>query len=82
MTTKLGVVIDDPLLEQCLYQELFEVCLKEHFIVRESSSRNSDSEIILSSDELNVMRYVCGFVARHLLQVYENSDFSKFAKIL
>ena len=71
MTTKLGVVIDDPLLEQCLYQELFEVCLKEHFIVRESSSRNSDSEIILSSDELNVMRYVGGFVARQLLQIYE-----------
>ena len=71
MTTKLGVVIDDPLLEQCLYQELFEVCLKEHFIVTESSSPKCDSEIILPADELNVMRYVCGFVARHLLQVYE-----------
>ena len=68
MTTKLGVVIDDPLLEQCLYQELFEVCLKEHFIVTESSSPKCDREIILSADEL---RYVGGFVACHLLQVYE-----------
>lgn len=49
MTKKLGVAIDDPLLEQSLYQELFEVCLKELVPV-----------VIMkvTSDELNVIMLV------------------------
>lgn len=72
MVTKLGVDIDDPLLEQSLYQEVYEMCLKEYFtIASQSSSAGSADNVILTADELNVLRYVSGYVARQLLRRYE-----------
>ena len=73
MTDTLGVEIDDPLLEQSFYQEVVELCMKEYF-ANDARGKESDAEaycIILTPDELNVIRYVGGYVARQLLHVYE-----------
>lgn len=75
MITKLGVNIDDALLEQSLYQEIFEMCLKEYFtIASQSSSVGSAHDVILTADELNILRYVSGYVARQLLRRYEKKS--------
>ena len=50
--------------------EIFELCLKEHFDTTVESNTDPD-DIILSANELNVMRYVGGYVARKLLLHYE-----------
>ena len=71
VTSKLAIDIDDPLLEQSLYQELFELCLKEYFRPSESSDTESVDDVTLTADELNIMRYVGGYVARTLLKHYE-----------
>ena len=73
MTDTLGVEIDDPLLEQSFYQEVVELCMKEYF-ANDARGKESDVEaycIILTPDELNVIWYVGGYVARQLLHVYE-----------
>lgn len=76
LTTKWGLKIDDCLLEQSLYQELFEVSLKKHFVIADNSGSTeiSTSDVELSVDELNVMRYVGGYVARQLLRRYEHKS--------
>ena len=67
--------IDDPLLEQSLYQEVFEMCVHEYFTSSSSSNNDSaqscEATSILTEDELNVLRYACGYVARALLKRYE-----------
>lgn len=67
------ITINDPLLEQSLYQELFEMCVKEYFLPCESSNEESVDDV-LSADELNVMRYVGGYVIRKLLKCYEKKS--------
>ena len=71
---KLNIEIDDPLLQQSLFQEVFEMCLCEHFAscnsVEECCNESTISSA-LTSDELNVMRYACGYVPRSLLKKYE-----------
>ena len=72
MTDTLGVEIDDPLLEQSFYQEVVELCMKEYF-ANDARGKESDVEaycIILTPDELNVIRYVGGYIAWQL-HVYE-----------
>ena len=70
---KLGITIDDSLLEQSIYQEVFEIVVKEYFecssCTCESTARCTVDSI--SPDELNVLRYACGYVARKLLKHYE-----------
>ena len=71
--TDLQLEINDPLLEQSVIQEVFEVSLVEYF------SRNSVAEVPVNDhevvnatgDELNVVRYVGGYVVRSLLKKYE-----------
>ena len=56
--------LDNPLLEQSVCQEVFEVVVKEYFDC-------SVSESMTKPDELNVLRYACGYVGRKLLKQYE-----------
>ena len=73
MITKLGIVIDDQLLEQSVLQELFELCLKE--MAEGSTTETEDTRNVnMSADELNVIRYVSGYVARQLLRKYEKKS--------
>ena len=39
---------------------------------QENSDRSEHQEIELSKDELNALRYACGYVALKLLKKYEN----------
>ena len=70
---KLDVSIDDPLLEQSVYQECFEIILREYFenCTRKCGSISKPSIDSISSYELNVLRYACGYVAQKLLKCYE-----------
>lgn len=64
---------DDPLLEQSYYQELIELCMKEYFAneIRSQKSFTEVDEVILTTDELNVICYIGGYVARQLLHIYD-----------
>ncbi len=69
MIEKLNVNITDCLLEQSLYQEIFELCLREYFYDIDSNSSSGAAsntgfdDVILSTDELNIMRYVSVYIA-------------------
>ncbi len=71
LVRSLNIVIDDPLLEQSLYQELFEIVLKEYFDCKSSDCVVKPKADSISPDELNVLRYACGYVAQKLLKRYE-----------
>ena len=82
---KLDMNIDDPLLEQSIYQEVFEMCLLQYFADVRSNATSSmpnpeAAAVVLTSDELNVMRYVCGYVARSLLKKYEQKPGEIFSQ--
>ncbi len=74
LISKLEMSIDDCLLEQSLYQEVFEMSLKEHFVAVCQKTVASVGEVRLSADELNVLRYVSGYVAHQLLKRYERKS--------
>ncbi len=85
MIEKLNVNITDSLLEQSLYQEIFELCLREYFYDIDSSSSGAASntgfdDVILSTDELNIMRYVSGYIARTLLKRYEKKSGDEYIR--
>ena len=63
----------DPLLEKSIYREVFDRLVAEYF---NSSSAIVNQElpsmdVQLTSDELNAMRYACGYVPHSLLKRYE-----------
>ena len=66
--------IDDPLLEQSIYQVVFEACMFEYFSEFSTNTSDAGNEVTnqgvvsLTADELNVVRYVGRFVARSLLK--------------
>ena len=68
MLKKLNVNVDDSLLEQSVYQEVFEMCMQEYYVSKSSNVTECNLEVSISADELNTMRYVCGYVARSLLK--------------
>ena len=70
----LNTEVQDPLLYQSLLSELFEVLLKEHFQESNSRQQGEQVSIELTTDELNVLRYACGYVARVILKKYEKKS--------
>ena len=52
---KLDITIDDPLLEQSVYQEVFEVVMKEYFDCSVSESMTKCTVDNISPNELNVI---------------------------
>ena len=74
LVTKLGIkgTEADPLLEQSVYNEIFTILVSEYFTSQSTHSNESDTTPVeLTSDELNAMRYACGYVPRSLLKKYE-----------
>ena len=62
----------DPLLYQSLLSGIFEMLLIEYF--QASSSQHQDTTALsteLTVDELNALRYACGYVTRTILKKYE-----------
>ena len=80
MTTKFKVKIEDSLLEQSVYQEVFEMCIKEYYASKSITVNECIAEVSVSVDELNTMRYVCGYVAHSLLKRYEKKSGEVFSQ--
>ena len=68
---KLVITIDDSLLEQSIYQEVFEIVVKENFDCSSCESTARCTVDSISPDELNVLCYASGYVACKLLERYE-----------
>ena len=69
----------DPLLEQSLYSELYGVLVAEYFRSPSMSSQSAHPSVQtataptqFTTDELNAMRYACGYVPYKLLKKYDN----------
>ena len=66
---------EDPLLMQAVLRLLFEDCMTEYFVKeKEGASARStvrDKAAELTSDEMNTLRYACGYVAHSLLKKFE-----------
>ncbi len=74
MITNLGIDgIEDPLLEQSLYNEVHQRIVKDYFKEgAEFTGPVTKAKIEnISSDELNILRYACGYAACKLLKRYE-----------
>lgn len=75
-----------PVLFQSLLNEIFKAFLRDYFTSKASSnSQTSFSKSELKIDELNTLRYVCGYVVRTLLKKYEGMDdevYSQFEQCL
>ena len=64
---------EDPLLEQSVYSELYSMLIAEYFTSQTPHQAGASvTHIQISTDELNAMRYACGYVPRTLLKRYEN----------
>ena len=81
LLTNLGLsasVDDDPFLEQSLYTEIHQAVVKEYFehthITGNDGSVTKKSIDSILTDELNILRYACGYVARNLLKRYEKQS--------
>ena len=59
----------NPLFEQSVNMKVFRMVLKERFTSNSEPKRSP--MVVLTSDELNAMRYACGFVPHSLLKKYE-----------
>ena len=61
----------EPLFYQSVNLLIFEELLKNYFRAGDTVQRESREEIQFSKDELNAMRYACGYVALKVLKKYE-----------
>ena len=64
MTDTLGVEIDAPLLEQSIYQEVVELCMKEYF-ANDARGKESDVEAYYIILTPNVIRFVGDTYSKH-----------------
>ena len=79
-----GIRYDD-LLQQSANKELFEMILQAQFSVSTSSqscAATSSQSLELRSDELNALRYACGYVPYALLKRYEKRSSIKYEEFI
>ena len=75
LLTNLGLSVDDdPLLEQSLYTEIHQTVVKEYFEYTHVPMMGRSQFDSILTDELNILRYACGYVARNLLKCYEKQS--------
>ena len=70
---------DNSLLMQSVYDEIYSLLVKEYFNAQFQSSQSavlsiSGSTVTHTEDELNAMRYGCGYIPRVLQKKYETRD--------
>ena len=73
LCSNLNIVEKDPLLIQSVARLVFEDLLKEYFGCSEINlpgPRTADAGSEFTRDELNALRYACGYVAHKLLKKY------------
>ena len=68
---KVGVNPDNKLLQQAVFDEVYKRCVQD-FLTKHvgKEDRSPCRPISLTPDELNVVRYIGGYVARSLLRKY------------
>ena len=71
---------DSPLLMQCVYDEIYSLLVKEYFSLQSNSQSSASSAISFTDDELNAMRYACGYIPHVLLKKYEVRDAGVFSQ--
>lgn len=71
--------IEDSLFEQTVNQELFEMLLREYFSTQVD---NPPKQVHLTVDEMNAMRYACGYVPHSLLKRYQVKSGQKYAQFV
>ena len=71
---------DDQLLQQSVSQKLFEMILPEQF--PSAADQTPHVQEPLGKDELNALRYACGYIPHALLKKYERRTGSKFDKFI
>ena len=63
---------EDPLMEQSLYQEVFERCFCKYFESKIDVQVAEEAyQCTMSSDELNIIRYVAGYVVKIMLRKFK-----------
>lgn len=82
----LEIQVKDTLLQQSVSQKLFEMLLVENISQTSmnsdhSTSKRSDHDQF-GKDELNVLRYACGYVPHTLLKRYEKRSDCKYANFI
>lgn len=80
LCSNLNIVEKDPLLIQSVARLIFEDLLKEYFGCSEINvpgPRTVDAGSEFTKDELNALRYACGYVAHKLLKKYEKRKSEK-----
>ena len=77
--SSLSVEYAEDLLQQSINQQLFEMLLPSQFAqVLPHASASERNDEIFSKDEVNALRYACGYVPRCLLHRYEKYDGDKY----
>ena len=84
MMSNLGLNVEsDCILMHAVFRKLFEGCLQEHFHACSSATSSpSQVEVVLSKDELNALRYACGYVAYSLLRKFEKRKGDKYQQFV
>ncbi len=73
----------DPLLEKSVFREVFVELVTEYFCATTMNKAVQTTESTeLSSDELNAMRYACGYVPRSLLKKYERLSSDTYSEYI
>ena len=81
----LDIPYDDDLLQQSANKELFEIILQTQFSVStcfQSCAATSIQSLEIPSDELNALRYACGYVPYALLKQYEKRSSNKYDEFI
>ena len=74
---------DSSLLMQSLYDEIYSLLVKEYFSSQSTavqSPSSASAAVSFTDDELNAMRYACGYIPHVLLKKYEVRDGNIFAQ--
>ncbi len=80
LCSDLNILKEDPWLIQSVVRFVFENLLTEYFRCKQVNPpgpRIDGEEKQFSRDELNALRYACGYVAQKILKKYENRKSKK-----
>ncbi len=61
----------DWLLMQQVFRRVFDDCVCKYFTALAPAVEQFETQVTLTSDELNALRYACGYVAHSLLKIFE-----------
>ena len=78
----LDIKIDDPILMQSVYQQLFEDLMRAHSSIISTTGEKTHEDVVFTRDELNALRYACGYVAHSLLKRFEKKVGEKFSQFV